>query len=52
MSPPEFGDPRVKPWFDHLIELGVVDRDGLLLIDATIRRGIGPSGYLFQITWQ
>lgn len=51
MSPPEFTDSRVKPWVDRLVELGVVDENGILLGDATIRRGIGPSGYLFQITW-
>ena len=51
LSPPKADDPRVKPWMDHLQELGVMDSAGKALKPMTLRRGVGPSGYLWEVEW-
>lgn len=57
LSPPKHDDPRVKPWMDLLISLGVIDSAGTTLKPATILRrgigpGIGPGVYLWEVEWQ
>lgn len=51
-SPPRADDPRVAPWLERLRELGVIDQDGIMLKKGTLRRGVGPEGYLWRLEWE
>jgi hypothetical protein len=55
-SPPDFTDPRVRPWARYLVRLGVMDREGRSLKNGTVVLGTipmcRPTHYAYKITWK
>lgn len=46
---PKSDDPRVKPWVEHLMNEGVMDLNGNATRRVTLRRGICPAGYVWEL---
>jgi hypothetical protein len=50
---PKPDDPRVEPWLDNLVTLGVIDANGSFLKPrGKIMRGVSQGNYLWRLEWE